>query len=446
MTTRSDSQPQLNFCFGDFTVDVLLREVKCGDEILGLEPKVFDLLVYLLARRNRVVGKDELLTALWPEVIVTEASLARCVTKCRQALGDDGDRQTIIKTARGRGYRFVAELTADDSHTTPGTATPSVPAETVKMEQPSIVVLPFNNFGGHADDDILAMGLTEDIIVDLSRNGWLFVIARNSSFTYKGQVLPSQTVASELGVRYVVEGSVQRMGERLRVSAELVDANAGTQEWAERYDRPISDLFTVQDEISRGIVTTLDSELRRAEGRRAREADPDTLSAWGLVHRGMAVSWSNFNSASNLRAEHFYRRATEIAPEDARAHAFLANNLAMKVVNGWVQGGRRPIIDEARQHGVIWTRHAKPLTMAAAWPRKPCWAATRHSLNTCPGTRPRVTASLICCSKSGSRPLPARAQSSFYFPGWPRVCHSDASPGTKDWPCDSTRHPLCRSP
>ncbi len=199
--------------------------------------------------------------------------------------------------------------------------------------------------------------LTEDIITDLSRNGWLFVIARNSSFSYKDHSFSTRQVAHELGVRYLVEGTVRHLGERLRISAQLVDADSGTQEWSQRYDCPLSDLFEVQEEIVQGIVASLGSQLRRAEGRRARRTDPDALDAWGLVHRGMAISWSTFNQRSNEEAERLYRRAVHLAPDDARAHAFLAACLAMKVTNGWSEEPRRDF-DEA------WERARKALDVA----------------------------------------------------------------------------------
>jgi TolB-like protein/Flp pilus assembly protein TadD len=335
--------------FLDFELDPATRELRRAGLAVAVEPKAFDLLLCLLENRQRTLSKDELLELLWPRIVVAETSLTRCVMKARKAVGDDSDRQAVIKTIQRRGYRFVAVVSNDE----PAAAVenPSRP------DKPSLVVLPFANAGGDEDTGFLADGLTEDVIIDLSRNGWLFVIARNSSFSYKGQTVPSQQVAAELGVRYLVEGSVRRAGNRLRVAAQLVDADTGTQEWSERYDRPVTDLFAVQDEISQGIVASLGSELRRAEGRRARSTDPNALDAWGLVHRGMAISWSTFNKASNLAAEALYRRAVAVAPEDPRAHAFLANCLAMKVVNGWSD-------DVEADHGEAWRQVREALDIA----------------------------------------------------------------------------------
>ncbi len=336
--------------FLDFELDPATRELRREGRAVGLEPKAFDLLLCLIENRQRALSKDELLELLWPRMVVAETSLTRCVMKARKAVGDDSDRQGVIKTIQRRGYRFVAQLAEVEP-------TAAAPANPPRPDKPSLVVLPFANAGGDEDTGLLADGLSEDVITDLSRNGWLFVIARNSSFSYKGQTLASQQIAAELGVRYVVEGSVRRVGDRIRVAAILVDADTGTQEWSERYDRPVVDLFAVQDEIAQGIVASLGSQLRRAEGRRARSADPDALDAWGLVHRGMAISWSTFNKASNLEAEGSYRRAVAIAPEDPRAHAFLANCLAMKIVNGW---SAEPEID----HSEAWNEVRRALDLA----------------------------------------------------------------------------------
>lgn len=325
--------PAAPYRFGDFELDPAVRELRrCGSSV-PLEPKAFDLLCYLIENRHRTVGKDEMLEVLWPRMVVSDASLTTCIRKARKAVGDSSEAQSVIRTSQRRGYRFVAPLLSVE------TEGPRPPVEnTARPQRPeefSLVVLPFSNLGGTPETEMLADGLTEDVITDISRNGWLFVIARNSSFAYKGRDVSSRTVADELGVRYIVEGSVRQLGNRIRVAAQLVDADTGMQEWAHRYDRPLTDLFDVQDEITRAIVASLGSELRRAEGRRARRADPAALDAWGLIHRGMAISWSTFNAQTNAEAEKLYRRAIEIAPDNPRAHAFLACSLAMKAVNGW---------------------------------------------------------------------------------------------------------------
>lgn len=341
-----------SYRFADCLLDAAARELYRAGKAVATEPRVFDLLLYLIENRERTVSKDELLDTLWAGTIVTEASLTRCVMKARKAVGDSAGERAVIRTVPRRGYRFVAELknVAEEGGEGSASVTPP-PPRLERPSAPSVVVLPFTSHGGEMTE-MLADGLTEDIMADLSQNGWLFVIARNSSFSYKGQTVPSQQIAEELGVRYLVEGSVRQAGDRLRVQAELVDADSGMQEWSQRYDRPVSDLFAVQDDITHGIVASLGSEIRRAESKRARRADPDSLDAWGLVHRGIAVSWSTFNAETNLEAEKLYRRAIELSPDDARAHAFLATSLAMKVTNGWsddIRGERKEAWTEGQR-------------------------------------------------------------------------------------------------
>jgi len=325
--------PTESYEFLTYQVDGDTAELRCGGEPVALEPKAFDLLCYLIEHRNRTVGKDELLDNIWPGVIVSETALTSCVKKVRRALGDSADTQSILKTVPRRGYRFIATIATKDSD--PADNKPVMTANIAQPDKPSLLVLPFEAADNGAESGTLADELTEDIIAEMSRNGWLFVIARSTAFSYKGQTVNGRRVAAELGVRYMAEGVVRSTRDQVRIAVNLVDAGSETQMWSERYDRPLSVVFAAEEKIAKEIATALGSELRRAEGVRSRGADPKALDAWGLVHRGMAVSWSTFNQRSNGEAENFYRQAIELVPEDARAHAFLANSLAMKCVNGW---------------------------------------------------------------------------------------------------------------
>jgi len=332
----SESYP--SYRFDDCSVAAATREVRRGDRLVTLEPKVFDLLLYLVENRTRVVGKDELLEALWPGVVVAETSLSRCVMKARQALGDDGGAQRMIRTVHGRGYQFVAEPVEEAPGLSPHDtdAVQAAPPETPSRPgRPSLVVLPFTNISGESVQDYLADGLTQDITTELSRNGWMFLISRNSAFTYRNNPVDPRRVGAELGVRYVVEGTLRKLGDTLRVSTELVDAQTGEQVWAERFDRPLDQFFEMQDDIVRGIVGSLGTEVTRAEGRRAYRADVDTLDAWGLVQRGIATAFGGFNRASMNEAESLFRQAVKLAPADPRAHAFLGAILAVRYIHAW---------------------------------------------------------------------------------------------------------------
>ena len=313
--------------FGDIEIVTARREILRDGESLAVEPKVYDLLLYLVENRDRAVPKDELQDAIWPGVIVTEAALTRCVMKARQVVLDSAAEQRVIRTLHSHGYQLVASV--EEARTR------EAAANSKGRERIRVAVLPFRNLSERDDHTYLAEGLTQDIITNLSRNTWLFVIGAGSSLAYRQRHPMPTEVATDLGARYVVEGSVRHSAERLRVSAALIDTTTSVQEWSDRYDRPLEDLFEIQDEISLGIAASLGSSLRRAEARRAEKADPDALDAWGLVHRGIAMSWSRFSRQSNLEAESLYRKALELAPANPAALALLGSSLAMKVSNGW---------------------------------------------------------------------------------------------------------------
>ena len=328
-TSNNSALSRPLFRFSNYELVTARREVLRDGESLPVEPKVYDLLLFLVERRERTVSKDELQDAIWPNVVVTESALTRCIMKTRQLVGDDAKRQSIIKTVQKGGYRFVAdvECTHPDQQ--------ALAQSTASRERVSIAVLPFANLSGASEQDYLADGLTQDVSTDLSRNAWMFVISHRTMQSFASKDVDRGQIAAELGIQYVVEGSVRRSGDKIRVTASLVDAHTGVSEWSERYDREVEDLFEIQDDIGSHIVSSTGSHVRRAEGRRAERADPAALDVWGLLHRGMSISWSRFSRESNSEAEALYRQALQIEPDNARAKAFLANSIAMKVSNGW---------------------------------------------------------------------------------------------------------------
>jgi TolB-like protein/Flp pilus assembly protein TadD len=315
--------------FLEFEIITSRREVVRDGEALPVEPKVYDLLLYLLEHADRAVSKEELQDVIWPNVIVTESALTRCIMKARRLVGDDSKNQRVIGTVAKSGYRFVAPIEELDSNQNKSANLQG------GRDRTSIAVLPFANLSGAPDQAYLADGLTLDISTDLSRNAWLYVISPGSLRNYRSHDTDYNDVVEDLGAHYVVEGSLRAAGDKVRISAALVDATTGTQEWSERYDQPLADLFDIQDNITQHIVTSLGSQVRRAEGRKAERADSDALDVWGLLHKGMSISWSRFNRESNLEAESMYRKALEIEPENGRALAFLATSIGMKISNGW---------------------------------------------------------------------------------------------------------------
>ena len=230
----------MEFTFDNHVLDINRRELRRGTELIALEPQVFDLLVYLLQNRDRVVGKDDLLAAVWDGRIVSESTLTSRIAAVRKAIGDNGREQRLIRTMPRKGIRFVGEvmdrngpLVVDRSlleATDPPRLALALP------DKASIAVLPFVNLSADPDQQYFADGMVEEIITALSSIKWLFVIARNSSFTYKGRAVDIKEVGRELGVRYLLEGSVRRAGTRPRIAAQLIDAATDAHTWAERFE------------------------------------------------------------------------------------------------------------------------------------------------------------------------------------------------------------------
>jgi adenylate cyclase len=253
---------------------------------------------------------------------------------------DDMGEQNLKNIARPvRVYRVRL---ASGENTPKVTAIESGP-ELTPPDKPSIAVLPFQNMSGDPEQDYFADGMVEEIITGLSRIRWLFVIARNSSFTYKGKSVDVKQVGLELGVRYVIEGSVRRAGNRVRITAQLVEAGSGNHIWAERYDRELADIFAVQDEIAERVLATIEPELYAAEHFRSQSKQPESLSAWECVMRAMSLLGQS-RGAANAEAEELCRRAIAIAPNYSQAHALLAFALERRPI--W-SGNTRTILLEA---------------------------------------------------------------------------------------------------
>jgi len=203
-----------------------------GAELIDLEPKVFDLLAFLVQHRDRVLSKHDLLQAVWGGRIVSDSALTTRINAARRAVGDDGATQRLIRTFTRKGVRFVGEVMEIPDQVRPAVA-----------DKPSIAILPFRNMSGDPKQDYFVDGMVEEIIAALSRIRWLFVIAGNSSFVRKGQAIDVKQVGRERGVRYVLEGSVRKSGNRVRISGQLIDAIAGSHLWADHFDGSLEDVF-----------------------------------------------------------------------------------------------------------------------------------------------------------------------------------------------------------
>ncbi len=322
------------FLFDNYALDTDRRELRHGAVAVPVEPKVFDLLAYLIKNRDRVASKDDLVTAIWSGRIVSESALTSRINAARCAIGDTGAEQRLIKTFTRKGLRFVGAVREEAKTKTvtvvaPGEAATQQPKPKLSLpDKPSIAVLPFANLNGDPQQDYFSDGITEDIITtELSRFSELLVIARNSSFQYKGKVVDIRQAAQELGARYVLEGSVRRSGDRIRITAQLIDAVTGAHRWAERYDRELRDVFAVQDEVARAIVAILAAHVNRAEIERALLKPPSAWEAYEYYLRGAEGYF--LHSISRTKASLYdTRRLLEqclaIDPGYARAAAILS--------------------------------------------------------------------------------------------------------------------------
>lgn len=319
------------FRFGDYTLDIAQGCLRTADREVSLRPKSFEVLRCLVENAGRLVTKDELIKAVWPNVIVTDESLARCISEVRQAIADAD--QKIIKTVPRRGYRFSSAVSQHPENAEPATVAATLPAGTKAgiesriTDRASIAVLPFSNLSGDPQQEYFSDGITDDIITELSRFSELAVIARNSTFQYKGKAIDVRDVRRQLGVRYVLEGTIRRVGERIRINAKLIDADSGAHLWAERYDREVSDVFAVQDEVTRAIVTVLAGYLNMAEADRVLLKPPAAWEAYDYYLQGTRAYWLGFTEsavASIYEARRLLEKSLSIDPNYARAYAILA--------------------------------------------------------------------------------------------------------------------------
>jgi adenylate cyclase len=317
----------LRYLFEDYVLDTDRRELRLGGDLLSTEPKVFDLLTYLITNRERVVSKDDLIATIWQGRIVSESALTTCINAARSAIGDSGGTQRLIKTLPRKGFRFLGAVQAEQR------AAFSASAETPMElpDKPSIAVLAFANLSSDPEHEYFADGIVEDIITELSRFSELFVTARNSSFQYKGKAIDARQVGRELGVRYVLEGSVRRGGDRIRISAQLIDAATGGHRWAEHYDRKLKDVFTLQDEVVGTIAALLAAHVRKAEAERTRTKPPSSWEAYDYYLQGANAFASfllSFSADDLYETRRLLQRSLAIDPNYARSYAMLANTYA----------------------------------------------------------------------------------------------------------------------
>jgi TolB-like protein/tetratricopeptide (TPR) repeat protein len=344
----------VQFAFADCVLDPGRRELTRGTEVVSIGPQVFDLLVHLVQNREHVVSKDDLLQAVWDGRIVSESTLTSHINAVRRAIGDSGEDQRLIRTLARKGFRFIGEVReippSDDLSSL--SSAPVTPHETSTQppplpDKPSIAVLPFLNLSGDPEQEYFADGVVEDIVSALSHMRWLFVIARNSSFTYKGRAVDVKEVGRELGVRYVLEGSVRKAASRVRITGQLIDTTTAAHLWADRFEGTIDDIFELQDQISASVVGAIAPQLERAEIERAKRKQTGRLDAYDYYLRGRANLNRGTREAVGEALPLFYK-AIELDPDFASAYAMAAWCLVWRKVNGWMTDRAQEIAEGTR--------------------------------------------------------------------------------------------------
>ena len=339
-----------SFAFGPFVFDPGNGTLFRGNELVPVGAKGALLLAAFLSEPGAVRTKAELLDAAWPGLSVEESNLSVQIAALRRHLGRRPDGGEWIATVQRIGYRFAGE--AAERSATPGTVLPS------------LAVLPFQNMSGDPEQEYFADGVVEDIITALSRFTSFAVIARNSSFVYKGTAVDVRDVAKDLGVRYVLEGSVRRAGDRLRLTAQLIDATSGVHLWAERFDGATVDIFDVQDRITGSVAVAIEPQIRQAEIERSRRKHPENLDAYDLYLRALAKLYT---MRPNDNAEAYGQMVQAIALEPDHA-PFLTNAvwaLQFRLGMGWpalTEDDRGNCLDLARR--ALANAHGDPAVLA----------------------------------------------------------------------------------
>ena len=291
--------------FGSFRLKRAERLLLGPSGPVELSGRSFDILAMLLERPDEVVGKTELFDAVWPGLMVEENTLQAHISALRKLLPAE-----MIVTVHGRGYKYA------------GPKPFKTEADAPPPARPSIAALPFDNMSDDPEQGYFSDGITEDIIAELGKFREFLVIARNSSFQFRGQANDVAEVAKRLGVQYIVEGSVRKIGNRVRVTVQLIDASSTARVWSERYERELNDIFAIQDEITQMIAARLARQTRTAIASRSRARPTDNMSAYEFYLRALQlVTTYDYDSAQE--AEPFLRHAVKLDPRFAAAHGML---------------------------------------------------------------------------------------------------------------------------
>ncbi len=325
------------FRFGSFHLIPDHRELQFNGEPVGLGSRSFDLLLALVKRHGQLVGKDELMAEVWPGKVVEENNLQAQVSALRKILAKDVNVAQYLQTAPGRGYRFLIDVERVAADTISGV--PATPVESnwpvcSLHDGPSIAVLPFENLSSDSKQDYFSDGIADEIINALCRLRWLSVTAQNSSFTYRGNSVDVRHAARELGVRYILKGSVRKVADSLRITTQLIDGSTGNHIWVDRHDGKLVDLFSLQDEIASKVASNIHPNLLQAEVVRSHNRAAENLGAWDMLMRARSLLW-RLSIPDGKAAIAILERATECHPEYAPAYSMLAVALTMSSFLVW---------------------------------------------------------------------------------------------------------------
>ncbi|MCW8853522.1 MAG: winged helix-turn-helix domain-containing protein [Gammaproteobacteria bacterium] len=377
MTEQLNIPPGSAFQLAEWHIDPQSGRINTHDSEAKLEPKVMAVLVCLAQNAGQVISREQLEAEVWSDMVVGYDSLASTIIKLRKAFGDDSKNPHIIETVPKKGYRLIAEVRLIDDHQqaplaehpvnrrisdvevhrsqlpylffgsvvlvalsiilwmNKGSDTLNIDAISQQViQRPSLAVLPFKNFSNDPEQDYFSDGMTADLITDLSKLSGLSVIARNSVFAYKNSDIDVRKVGEELGVHYIVEGSVQKVADTVRISARLIDSRTGFNVWAERFDGELKNVFKLQDEVTNKIVAALEIKLTERERLQLAREYTDSIEAYDHFLHGWQLFW-NLSRDSNLIAREYYLKAIELDGNFARAYSNLALTYAYEYINGW---------------------------------------------------------------------------------------------------------------
>jgi TolB-like protein len=334
--------------FGRFRLDLRRPELRRDGQPVQVHRLALGILCALAEAKGDIVSKDELMARLWPGRIVEEGNLHLHVSALRKSLDEHGEGHSFVVTVPGRGYRLAGlnGRASGDSAAAPS------PRPLPQPDKPSIAVLPFQNMSGDPEQEYFADGMVEEIITALSRIKWLFVIARNSSFTYKGQAVDVRQVGRELGVHYVLEGSVRKRGGRVRIAAQLIEAESAAHLWADHFDGSLEDVLDLQNQVAISVAGVIEPALRAAEVRRAVDRPRHDPTAYDLYLRALPAT-DSWEKKDHIEALDLLSQV--IDRDDAYGPALALSALYLIALNssGWTDD-----LEPTRQNAIALARRA----------------------------------------------------------------------------------------